>query len=457
MLNGHVPAGARQAEFPHEYSQVSILTRSKFLSCRISLCIQPYNQLHHLEHPFANASQHIVGSQSKSTENGFYEIGHLSIPVRELGGSGQKGWFKLAGMSASYDVEVYLDLHYTPEVGESVQHNITPARVMGPQQSGGSVSEESHSSSATPDSTEFIEEEQDKTHISHDMRSRIAPLAEKKNETPSIQKPKAELREWQKEALRLKEIDKEREGEQEEGTGGVVGKAPWEDPTGGVSQADEVRNSSFSDLSYSETESVLPPTDDEEANVTKVAPNFGHENIMLLIQVDPASVLISEGMLQNIKGQLHRDLARCLCVPYHRIEMKGMQRHASAPSPNKEDARVDGESSVREEWVVSVSFLNDCLEPVRGALSSCSARELVHELLRQCRTKTAFIHAASSTNHLLAVCRSESEVLWMTGEFNDIHDPANVQHDASTGEGDGWQGLEVTVGEHELQVLDVIR
>jgi hypothetical protein len=67
------------------------------------MCIEPYNQLHHLENPFANASPR---SHSRSTENGFYEIGHLSIPVRELVGSGQKRWFKLSGMAAAYEIEV---------------------------------------------------------------------------------------------------------------------------------------------------------------------------------------------------------------------------------------------------------------------------------------------------------------------------------------------------------------
>ena len=39
-------------------------------------------------------------------DKGYFEIGYVSIPVRDLVGSRQHGWFKLVGMGSAFDTEV---------------------------------------------------------------------------------------------------------------------------------------------------------------------------------------------------------------------------------------------------------------------------------------------------------------------------------------------------------------
>ena len=232
--------------------------------------------------------------------------------------------------------------------------------------------------------------------------------------------PNTALRDWRSEAMKPVARDVE---EEKETTGHRSTPVP-----------DARSDDSCSDLlPDSETScSALSPDDEDWSETNGI--DYGHEDLNVVLEFKHGAPLVSENMLYTLKGQVKRDLARALRVPYSRVEIRDIQRRVAAkPAHAREDAHE--EHAIHAEWVVGVRLRNDCDEPARDA------RRLLYDMVKLCRDPGSFVHRAFSTQNLTAVFQSESDMLWQRGVARKRATKSD-DVDAGTSEGIGWSGLE---------------
>ena len=107
LIEGRVRAGKARASFA---DKVSLRTRSKFLSCRISMSVEPFGDLQHHEPPSSDSWGGGMASGAASAGR-LCHIGQTSIPVHELLEGPQSDWFRLEGFASSFDTQVAPMMH----------------------------------------------------------------------------------------------------------------------------------------------------------------------------------------------------------------------------------------------------------------------------------------------------------------------------------------------------------
>jgi len=76
---------------------------------RVNWCLEPHDALHDLPQTIGlqDFNSHLWDRVTTSARTlGLYEIGHVSIPARQLVGRGQHGWFELMGIASNYDTGI---------------------------------------------------------------------------------------------------------------------------------------------------------------------------------------------------------------------------------------------------------------------------------------------------------------------------------------------------------------
>jgi parallel beta-helix repeat protein len=444
VIEGRVRAGKKTTTLDH--GGVSMVTRSKFLTCRISLCVEPYDELHHLRGA-QDADQH-SDCKSASAENGYVEIGRACVAVHELLHGGKADWFEIKGLGSTHGTEVLLELHYAPEGADfpahapgllleaewlersqsstqdssdftdgdsgSVSGHILPLRIRPEAQKALELTGNSSTHGqrcSLPDMLivpQQYQRAENKFNVDRNGARRISEVARAVQASPRA--PRHALRAWKSEALKPGERDKK----EEEMT--YDRRRP---------ATDTLSDDSLSDLRPdSETSGSVQPPDDEDWSDNGM--HLDHEELNFILGLKYGAPLVSENMLKTLKGQMKRDLARSLRVPYCRVEISRIQRHDAARTP-----LGDG---INAEWMVGVRFRNDCKEPERDA------RRLLHEMVKLCWDSNSFVHRACSTQNLLAVFQYESDLLWQKGGPYEKATKAGAA-EADTSEGAGWSGL----------------
>ena len=86
--------------------------------------------------------------------------------------------------------------------------------------------------------------------------------------------------------------------------------------------------------------SALSPDDEDWSETNGI--DYGHEDLNVVLEFKHGAPLVSENMLYTLKGQVKRDLARALRVPYSRVEIRDIQRRVAAkPAHAREDAHEE--------------------------------------------------------------------------------------------------------------------
>ena len=194
---------------------------------------------------------------------------------------------------------------------------------------------------------------------------------------------------------------------------------------------------------------------DSASDKIDVATSSGNVTLIMTLDLGAAERLISREELQTLEGQLTRDIARGLRVPYRRIEVSGIQRNqgARAMASRCEDASQSSRDSMKAEWAVRVILLHPCEEPAR------SADSLLQHLLVQCRNESSFLEETGIQRIAAIYCQgcmlwtrlrnSVSESTWNTTQEESAEAPQPPLDDGIRDEGGIYT-------QESYQVLDVV-